>query len=73
MKLENTHVYKPIDKYAGKLIKTHRMTNVGQHSRDTSDVSAERLRVTGRRDPEASCAPGRASPPSVSGTLSACL
>lgn len=36
MKRENTHVYKPMDKYARKLIKTHHMIKVGQHS----DVSA---------------------------------
>lgn len=29
-----------MDKYARKLIKTHHMTKVGRHSRDTSDVSA---------------------------------
>lgn len=40
MTLENTRVYKPIDKYARKLIKTHHMIKVGQHSRDTPGVSA---------------------------------
>lgn len=40
MKVENTHVYTPTGKYARKLIKTHHMIKVGQHSRDTSDVSA---------------------------------